>query len=536
MTLAMSQLKTKERWMQRLWREWPLVFVFGGIIFMLHPMLHADFGMIDDHEIVSILGRDNRVKIAEIPSLIQQWAIEHNNRFRPGYWVLRILEAFCVGSHANLWYMNRLILALVSALALYWGLRIVLHPFPAGVVTLLFFSGPQNEMWIRLGPQEAYAVPLVLAGLTWIAVQLRRHKWQPTWLLPSFAVLLLAGFVKESFVPVLPGVLAFIYIVMPLTLPSIVPGGPRFRPLDVLILLLLVTGVGTQVWLTVKTLDTYSFSLHLHQRLLEISLWSCLYAVQLMLYWYSKATLWFVPVAVGLAGLLPKNAKEWKELSWRRDLVKVSVLLLASGFLILVPQCFVFVYSGNSLEGRYLTPGNLFIVFAAALGLYLCSNNFVEFGRVKVRDVVASMLLAVTLFRLFGTYRAANESAFSTHKFQSTLAEVVELKTQHPELPLLFYSTNVVSREPIISVARFLAVRLPSTERPFLNPFNWETEADSLEKIRTAKHLREMSLEGDEFFAKFTDFDSSNDRCIAVIFSDLSENFRCAYSVRVSTS
>ena len=60
----MSQLKTKETCVKRLLREWPLVFVFGCIVFMLHPMLHADFAVIDDHEIVSILGRDNRVKIS----------------------------------------------------------------------------------------------------------------------------------------------------------------------------------------------------------------------------------------------------------------------------------------------------------------------------------------------------------------------------------------------------------------------------------------------------------------------------------------
>ena len=525
----MSRLKTKETCVKRLLREWPLVFVFGCIVFMLHPMLHADFGMIDDHEIVSILGRDNRVKISEISPLIQQWAIEHNGRFRPGYYVLRILEAFFVGGHATLWYTNRLLLALVSALALYWGLRVILRPFPAGVVTLLFFSGPQNEMWTKLGPAETYGVPLVLAGLAWITVQLGRHNWQPARLFPGFAVLLLAGFVKESFVPVLPGVLAFIYIIMPSMLPSIVPGRPRFRPLDVLFLFLLVTGVGTQVWLCVKMLNTYS-----HQYSAEISLRSFLYAIKSTLERYSKATLWFVPVVVGLAGLLPRNSQEWKEPSWRGDLMKATVLLATGGFLILVPQWFV--HSGISLAGRYLTPGNLFIVFAAALGLYWCSNNFVERDRAELRGVVAGMLIAVSLFRLFGTYREANAAALSTHKFQTKLAEIIELKTQHPELPLLFYSTSVFDREPLISVAIFLAVRLPNPEQPFLNTFNWETGADSPRKISLAKLIREESLEGDEHFAKISDFRGSNGRCIAVIFSGFTENFRCAYSVRVSES
>jgi hypothetical protein len=208
--------------------------------------------------------------------------------------------------------------------------------------------------------------------------------------------------------------------------------------------------------------------------------------------------------------------------------------LAAGGFLILVPQWFV--YGGSPLAGRYLTPGNLFTVFAAALGLYLCSNNFVERNRAKLRGVVVGLLIAITLYRLLGTYQEANVAALATHKFQTELAEIVDLKTQHPELPLLFYSTNVSDREPLISVASFLAVRLPNPEQPFLNPFNWEVGADSRQKRRVAKRIAEESLEGDMFFAKISDFHGSNGQCIAVIFSGFTENFRCAYSVRVSES
>ena len=214
--------------------------------------------------------------------------------------------------------------------------------------------------------------------------------------------------------------------------------------------------------------------------------------------------------------------------------MKATVLLAASGFLILVPQGFV--YSGNSLAGRYLTPGNLFVVFVAALGLYWCSNNFVERGRAEVRGVVAGMLIAVTLFRLFGTYREANAAALSTHEFQAKLAAIVALKTQYPELPLLFYSAKIFDREPLVSVAIFLSVRLPNPEQPFLNTFDWETEADSPWKIRLAGYLREESLEGDEYFAKIRDFRGSNGQCIAVIFSGFTENVRCAYAVRMSAS
>ena len=150
----MSRLRTKETYVKRLLREWPLGFVCGCIVFMLHPMLHAGFAMIDDHEIVSILGRDNQVKISEISPLIQQWSIEQNGRFRPGYYVLRILEAFFAGGDATLWYTSRLLLALVSALALYCGLRVILRPFLAGVATLLFFQVLRTRYGRGWGPKK----------------------------------------------------------------------------------------------------------------------------------------------------------------------------------------------------------------------------------------------------------------------------------------------------------------------------------------------------------------------------------------------
>jgi hypothetical protein len=207
---------------------------------------------------------------------------------------------------------------------------------------------------------------------------------------------------------------------------------------------------------------------------------------------------------------------------------------VAGGFLILVPQWLV--YGGNRLEGRYLTPGNLSIVFVVALGLYWCAKNFAERGRAKLQGVVVGMLIAIALFRVFGTYREANAAALAAHQFQTNLAKIVALKTQHPELPLLFYSTYIFDREPLVSVARYLAVRLPNPEQPFLNPFDWEAGADSLWKIRLAKRLREMSLEGDKLFAKISDFHGSNGQCIAVIFSGFTDNFQCVYSVRISAS
>jgi hypothetical protein len=313
----MNRMNTKETLVKRLSREWPLAFVFGCILFMLHPMFHADFAMIDDHEIVNALGRNNRVGISEIFSLIQDRAFEPKPRFRPAYYALFYSEVFFVGGNARMWHTDRLLLALISALALYLAVRVVLHPFPAGVVTLLFFSGPQNEIWIGLGPAESYGVPLLLIGLAWIAVKLGGHHWRPAQLLPGFALLWLAGFIKESFIPVLPGALALIYVVLPWIIPSIIQDHPRLKLLDILILFFLVIGVGGQVLMVMKTLHTYG---HIYSA--EISKTSFLSAIRPMLESYARNTLWFVPVVVGLVTLLPRHSQEWREQGWRGDLIK----------------------------------------------------------------------------------------------------------------------------------------------------------------------------------------------------------------------
>ena len=264
-----------------------LAFVVACIAAMLHPILRADFAMVDDHEIVRMLGSDHRIQLSEVLPLMREWAFEDNGRFRPGYYALRILEAFVVGPRAGLWYANRLALALLSALALYGGLRVLLPPVYAGVVTLLFFSGGQNEVWTGTGPAEGYGVPLTLLGLAWIAVQLRHRDWLPMALWPGFALLLLAGFIKESFIPIFPATLVFVYFVLPFVSLSTFVARRPFNRADALVAVLLIVGFGAQVGLTVMMLKTYQ-----HPYGVETSMTSFLVWIKPMLLAYSGDRGW----------------------------------------------------------------------------------------------------------------------------------------------------------------------------------------------------------------------------------------------------
>jgi hypothetical protein len=513
--------------LKRVLREWPLIAVFGCIVFMVSPVITADFGLIDDHEIISFTGRDGQVSTHDLVTLIQQRAIEENGRFRPGYYVSRILESFLVGGNARLWHLNRLILALGSAAALYLAMRVPMPPFPAGIATLLFFAGAQSEIWIALGPAETYGIPLVLIGLAWIVVQLGRRHPEPTALFPGLALLLLAGFVKESFIPVLPAALVFVYLVLPRVKGSVVPGRPRLEATDIVLGLAVIAGVVVQVWMTARMMRTYG---HVHSGTIS-TLASLLAPAGPMVVHYSKHTLWILPVLAGVLTLVPTNKLERARRGWRAEVIQAIVLLTTAAVLILAPQWVVYGAT-ESLAGRYLTPGNLFPVFAAALGLCLLWRNPVTQSRLMLRGSVAGLLIAVALASVIVTRREATSAAKANQQFQAKLAEIVQAKTQYPEFPLLFYSADTGDREPLYSVATFLTAKLPDPgERPFLNPFDWETKADSPLEKRLAELIAKQSLEGDEVFAKIADFHGVDGRCIAVVFSGFSEDTRCHQTV-----
>jgi hypothetical protein len=341
-------------------------------------------------------------------------------------------------------------------------------------------------------------------------------------------MLWVAGLIKESFVPILPGVLASIYLVVPAIAPSVIPRRARLRLVDGLILFALIVGVSAQVGLILTVLQTYG-----HQHTAQISVVTVLTTLRRMLELYSVSTLWFLPVFAGLVALLPLSNQEWHSRAWREELTKAIAVLVAASVLFLAPQ--LVVYAGSPHAGRYLTPGNLFVMLTTVLGFHLLSRNVFRRPYTELQGVVAGMLIAVALFRILGSHRDATEQAVAARKFESQLAEIVELKTRHPELPLLFFSTAVSDREPIVSFARYLAIRLPVPERPFLMPFGWETDANSPGDLRLAQLLREQSLEGDELFDKIGHIRGNDRDCIAVVFSESFDKPRCTYVVHASS-
>lgn len=150
------------------------------------PMFSASLAPYDDHELPVIAQQ-----LAEQGPLatIGTWTAEHRGRFRPGYWLLRIAETAVWGTNLAGWYFDRLLLLLATLGLGYVLARRWFGPALAVLAAVLMVAGPQAESFARAGPQEAYAVPLTLAGFVLVS----RRRWS------GLALLAASAFVKEPF-------------------------------------------------------------------------------------------------------------------------------------------------------------------------------------------------------------------------------------------------------------------------------------------------------------------------------------------------
>jgi hypothetical protein len=171
---------------------WPALV---GALFLLvtalivGPMVGAPLGPHDDHELPVIAAQ---LRTEGLFPTLASWLDEGRGRFRPAYWVIRVTETALWGLDTRGWYLDRAALLLASLWAGYLLARLRFSPGVSVLAALLLVAGPQAESFGRLGPQEAYAVPLSLAGFALIG---RRRE------AGGLLLLVLSAFIKEPFIP-----------------------------------------------------------------------------------------------------------------------------------------------------------------------------------------------------------------------------------------------------------------------------------------------------------------------------------------------
>ncbi|HEX3930360.1 MAG TPA: hypothetical protein VHW64_06625, partial [Nocardioides sp.] len=407
----------------------PLVGVVGWLWWTLWPTLRAPFGMADDHAIIDMTAPSGRLPWAHLPATVGNLTSEPVGRFRPLYWTGQALEAALWGRHPTMWYVDRLLLATITLVCLYVVLSKVLHPVLAAMISALPFCGPQVETWTRLGPNEAYAMPLTAAGVMLVLVPALRGRTRPHEAWAGYLLLALAGLAKESFVTVGPG----------LCLVMVVLGWSRLTRRD--------WAVAGGVW-AAALVDLTAIELKVHR---YGSLYPQVHTVGSVAGFLGHVALYetvgaALPILVGLIVVLQKS-------SGSRDM-KPAALVLVGVLMLALPQIYLNAGAARDIEGRYLYPLVLTMVLLWGYAGWLVRRS----PQARRLTVLLAVVLALplTVGAAYGR-SVAQKNAATTSQFQATISHVEHAADElHARTIVIQPSDPYWDYEPVESYAAYL--------------------------------------------------------------------------------
>ena len=84
---------------------------------VVSPMFAAEFGVVDDYQIASVLLPSHRLEPAAILPTLATWLQQDVGRFRPLRWTFWVTETAIWGWNPAGWYLDRLLLAGVTVIS-----------------------------------------------------------------------------------------------------------------------------------------------------------------------------------------------------------------------------------------------------------------------------------------------------------------------------------------------------------------------------------------------------------------------------------
>jgi hypothetical protein len=485
-------------------RNWgPVCLPVAYVILTIGPTLTAPLTLWD-HWIADLVGSDGRMTLRETVNNIRALALDPDNpmRFRPLYWLLYFGEICLYGDSPLPWRVTRLVAALLCGVLLYTTARRWLSSPAASVVALSFFSGNQCEAWIRLGLQEAYGMPLLLAGLSWIAVRLSAGRSAPSELLVGYLLLFTAGLVKESLAAGLPAALVFVNLLLPYRRAPQIPR-PPLSPLQSVALSLPVIGAMVTLGIVVGRFVAHG---HVYGQATTYSQVAATAVNSVVT--YARDTWFWLPalLAAGAWTCQPRLEPALR----RRGVAQLGGAMFLAFGLLLAPQ-WIFYGAMGDMDHRYLMPGNLAVVVALGSAFYFLAAALAGAGQ-TVRAAILGAALASTIGAAWASAPRARIAAIQTrdggHAFQASIDRIVRLSGEHPDVPIVLVAESVADFEPVIGVNRFLTRRLASGGRTFLLVTGPRKEASAYER-GLLEELNRISREGQRGFAPLADIFSA---------------------------
>lgn len=460
----------------------------------------AGWGIIDDHEVFDFLGTRQHLPFSEVISTVldktEVGSLE--DRFRPAFYFLHVLETAAWGRDVHLWYgFHSLIFAFFLG-AVWWVLCRILGLLPSTLCMLpIAFTKFWGAVWGRLGPSEIYAAPaigLMLLGCYEIFFAPSRLRRNLGCAILTVGTLIAAGS-KETMLP-LACLTLFVLVLAVVDRRLTMLSGSLAAALTIVFCAIVISIVLRQ--LAATGTDFYGHSVSPVVRLRTVLTLMRPFGTGFII--VATAT---IAVVAGLILGLRKLVSNFEAVA------VLGTLCFLLGFFVSQE----IAYGGSLPSGtRYDFPAMLipicFVYFIACV----VNLRVREAGKQRLADRLAlgfAVALGVVFLSTGGIGGLVNSigqveaNIAKTREFSAELAAIVSRARTNPAAPIILEAYGPGAYEPVYSLQRYLqSAGLGNPTAVRLHPDRKSIDA-FYDKLQN--RLRALQENGSKSFAKLTD-------------------------------
>lgn len=497
-------------WKKNKYEEWLVLFVCSAFsLYIFGPNFKAKFWLIDDHEILFFLRSktDQRSWADFFYVLLNQTEVGEfgiNSRFRPSYYVLRLIETFLWKDNSTLWYVSRfsiLVSFLFSLTVLY---RFFLStPVAIAWVFTSFSFIYWGDIFFRLGPGETYITLgfsiFTLSSFNW---NKKLNSGLLVFFLQIVSVMIMIGS-KENMI--LTAFLPILFNLFPKT------EGRKLKFLKIIyalpfaLSLAIVYGVLSAI--SANPVDINGNSIQFTTKLYNI--------LNLL-----NSPLVLQPLLLGVVMLflLVKGNKFKWYFKYRRNLLFVLVFLFANILLNIV------FYGGDLPQNnRYDFPTSIFSILFFIIGFGFILIRLLRIYRIRPRITISlvSLVIASFGFSSLSINELQNASRKNAKRTNALGQSIEEMKLESIQSTAVIYVRDFTDFEPADSFLRYSKY----------NNFPWKVFLDIDEIKYNSKfhdglmdYLRNLSKTGDSNRGISSEIEINSLKrlnCIIYYFGDL---------------
>ncbi|MBW4648571.1 MAG: hypothetical protein KME06_07700 [Kastovskya adunca ATA6-11-RM4] len=465
-------------------------FLAAIIIFFCWLILLASSGAFfdgyhfaDDHEIAAMY-HDLNANGSSLINTIVQWVKydDLGGRFRPIYYIHRILQTKLFGFNLFIWSLYNFALAVFSTFLFFIFAQLLHFSFHISLLfAFLITLGSQSEVWWQLGPAETLGTFLLSVSLVFLVLSVKSSNSKFNWEILFLVFTVLLSLTKESFILILPA-LAFLKVWI-FRKENNLPWKQAIQK-NILITTFLSI-IFTLEIIYIKYYVGTDFGYAGYEGFNYLNFSRTLDSINQQLF------IWLILVGFILVFLEARIIKNHTYFYIIQNLYEVIILFS----LILFPQVLLYSKSGISYSYRYLIPA----VFGYAM-LILFLVNFIKQN--KIIHLLFSLIITINLCSQF--HLAWHNSYIFSKAGETTTAllNTIEVNTK-PLSKILIVADPINHQQWAISMKRYLAFiadrsnlylslyKNGSTTYDFLDPetvksfYNYQT----LSKIKDKKEI-----------------------------------------------